>query len=110
MALTGFYDSLLAAGRASREGLSQFLRAELPRLWMQAYGEMRADGANVVAFWHGTFEYIYDHYDVLEQAQDPVGEPRLVAAIGISAPKSTPRDDYRLRGWVGPTGRLFGSG
>lgn len=35
-------------------------------------------------------------------------EGRLVVAYGRSAPRPRARDDSRLRGWVGPTQRMFG--
>jgi len=35
-------------------------------------------------------------------------EDRLVAVLGLSAPQSMGRDDYRLRGWVGPTEKIYG--
>ena len=35
-------------------------------------------------------------------------EDRLVVAFGRSAPGKRSRDDNRLRGWVGPTEKLFG--
>ena len=41
---------------------------------------------------------------------DPSQESCLVAAYGISAPQDSPRDDRRLRGWVGRTERVFGKG
>lgn len=63
---------------------------------------------------HGTFEYIYDDYASLEAVgtvpYDPNAEARLVAALGRSEPRKAMRDDYRLKGWVGATERMFGRG
>jgi hypothetical protein len=39
---------------------------------------------------------------------DPQVESRLVAVMGLSAPDKKARDDYRLRGWVGPTQKMYG--
>lgn len=37
-------------------------------------------------------------------------EGRLIGVLGCSSPKITRRDDYRLKGWVGATEKVFGSG
>ncbi len=60
----------------------------------------------------GSFEYIYDAFDLLVAQglvpDDPDTESRLVVAVGFSAPPEKQRDDPRLRGWVGPTETIFG--
>jgi hypothetical protein len=38
----------------------------------------------------------------------PDAEARLVGVLGRSEPKIERRDDGRLRGWVGPTQKMFG--
>jgi hypothetical protein len=90
----------------------EFLFEELPLLWRDAYVEMTAHPPNVVRWRHGDFEYIYDDYASLEAAgsvpYDPKAEARLVAAVGRSRPKAGARDDYRLKGWVGATEKMFG--
>jgi hypothetical protein len=40
---------------------------------------------------------------------DPAVEDRLVAFLGKSARRGNARDDYRLKGWVGPTNKTYGS-
>ena len=35
-------------------------------------------------------------------------EDRLVGVLGLSAPQIRVRDDYRLKGWVGPTEKMYG--
>jgi hypothetical protein len=61
---------------------------------------------------HGTFEYVFDHYTSFEDARvvpySVTEEGRLVIAFGRSAPLQRPRDDNRLRKWIGPTERAFG--
>lgn len=61
---------------------------------------------------HGSFEYIYDNYTMLEAIGEvpchPTAERRLVAVHGLSAPRPRRRDDGRPRGWVEPTERTFG--
>lgn len=60
----------------------------------------------------GGFEYVFDHYTSLEASgavpYSATEESRLVVAYGRSAPRKQARDDYRLRGWVGPTEKAFG--
>lgn len=99
------------AGRAT-EQLIAFLREELPYSWRDAYLEMALRPTDIVRVRYGSFEYIYDHYPELQPTStastDPSMEPRLVGVLGCSAPRQSRRDDYRLKGWVGPTERAFG--
>jgi hypothetical protein len=37
-------------------------------------------------------------------------EGRLVGVLGCSTPKTTRRDDYRLKEWLGATEKVFGPG
>jgi hypothetical protein len=92
------YDALLAEAPPSTP-MAEYLRQELPYLWLDAYFEMTPRPTNVVAFTHGTFEYPYDDYATSE-ATGPVGsdavtEARLVAAVGFSRPVPRLRDDSR---------------
>ncbi len=91
---------------------AEYLRRELPYLWLDAYSAMTRRRTNVVIFTQGSFDYVYDDYASLEAsgAVDPDEniEARLVGAIGFSRPNPRRRDDSRLRGWVGPTGATFG--
>ena len=106
------YTDLLAQARVGPESVHQHLRRELPYLWLDQYLEMTPRETNILVFPHGTFDYLYDDYASLEATgvvePDGVTEARLVAAVGISRPSQRSRDDARLRGWVGPTGRTFG--
>ena len=106
------YDALLNDAIASGEPVNEYLRRELPAVWLEAYVEMSPRKVNVVLFTHGSFDYVYDDYATLEATgvveRDAVTEARLVAAVGLSQPGPRPRDDARLRGWVGPTGAIFG--
>ena len=107
------YRSVLEeAGERSTDAMIAFLSEELPYLWRDAYVEMTPRPTNIVRFRHGTFEYIYDDYASLEASSpvpyDPNAEARLVAVLGRSEPRRRARDDYRLKGWVGPTEKIFG--
>lgn len=99
-------------GECSVEETVAFLLEELPYLWRDAYMEMTSHRTNIVRLRHGAFEYIYDDYASLEASgavpYDLKAEARLVAVLGRSEPRKTGRDDYRLKGWVGPTEKMFG--
>ncbi len=66
----------------------------------------------IVQVRHGTFEYVFDNYQGLEQKGavpfSPVEDGRLIVAYGRSAPDLRRRDDYRLRGLIGPTNTALG--
>src|SRR6266536_2586556 len=102
------YQAIIAEALAtSIEQLVAFLSAELPYIWRDEYLAATTLPTSVVRIRHDSFEYIYDNYTMLEALGEvpyhPKAESRLVAVHGISAPRPTKRDDYRLRGWVGPT-------
>jgi hypothetical protein len=92
--------------------LIDFLCAELPYIWRDAYTEMTTHPLNIVRWTYGSFEYIFDHYASLEMTGAVPNsvdiEARLVAVSGCSTPSRLPRDDYRLKGWIGATGKVFG--
>lgn len=98
-------------GRTTEE-IVAILSAELPPVWADAYRRMRSRSDEIVVFRHGSFEYVFDHDTVFEATgvvpPDPTEESRLVAAFGRSNPSKGRRDDYRLKGWVGPTEKAFG--
>lgn len=106
------YDSVLAEAKDRSADVTAYLRHTLPALWFDAYCAMTPRVTNVLRFTHGTFEYLYDDYATLEATgagvRDDIAEARLVAAVGISSPADRKRDDSRLRGWLGPTGRVLG--
>lgn len=90
----------------------EYLAEELPYLWCEAYKQMSPRETYILRVEHNTFTFILDAYHVLEVMGvvplDPVKDSRLVAALGTSAPGKKARDDYRLKGWVGPTGEMYG--
>ena len=108
------YRRVVVEATGSSCGLVEFLLEELPYVWRDAYLEMTSHPTDIVRWRRGSFEYIYDDYASLEASgavpYDPTAEARLVAAVGRSEPRLGPRDDSRLRGWVGATGKMFGPG
>lgn len=97
------YEQLLARGERSGEPIETYLRGELPDLWHSQYLAMARRPTEVFVFTYKTFDYIFDTYQQ-DEPYDPLTgvlptEARLVAAIGVSKPKTSGRDDGRLRGW-----------
>jgi hypothetical protein len=96
----------------SQSQLIAHLQERLPLLFRDAYQEMTGRKTDIVRVRYNTFEYFYDHYPELQANEIPVAhsmiEPRLVGVLGCSSPQKAKRDDYRLKGWVGPTEKHFG--
>jgi hypothetical protein len=109
------YETLLreADGLTQAESLGYF-EEHLPYVCRDAYQARAGRSAVILRIHHGTFEYVFDHYTSLEASgvvpYSASEESRLVVAYGRSAPQRRARDDYRLRGWIGPTQRAFGRG
>lgn len=107
------YQRMIAAAARYGEPVREFLRAELPHVWHEAY-VAAAPGrqVNLGVVTRGTFEYIYDDQDTFVATGVVLDElnleSRVVAVIGTSAPDLRRRDDYRLRGWLGATEETFG--
>lgn len=107
------YTRMAAAAAGYGETVEDFLRAELPHVWHDAYLAMTPGRrVNLSVIPRGTFEYFYDDHDTLVATgvvPDELNvESRVVAVIGTSSPEPRPRDDSRLRGWLGPTDNTFG--
>jgi hypothetical protein len=88
------------------------LLRKLHAIWKRAYLEMTQRPTDIFFITYGAFNYIFDDYATLEaRGRVPYNsllEARLVAAFGKSEPRRCMRDDYRLKGWVGPTETAFG--
>jgi hypothetical protein len=106
------YAAVLSRAPSACSEVTAFLIDELPYVWRDAYTEMTSRVTNIVRWRYGAFEYLFDDYASLETTgvvpYDPNVEARLVAALGCSEPRETARDDYRLRGWIGATKKVFG--
>jgi hypothetical protein len=107
------YQTLLTAIPGTLEDKIAALAEELPHLWRDAYVRTSSRSTSIVRISDGSFEYLYDNYSYLEASgtvsYDPTIEDRVVAVYGQSTPLPKPRDDYRLRGWVGATEKIYGS-
>jgi len=100
----------------SMEQMIAYFKEHLPFRWRDAYLKMTQRPTDIVKVTGGTergFIFMYDHYPEMQPPltgiADPAIEPRVVCVYGISAPQKLERDDYRLKGWVGPTGKMFGN-
>lgn len=84
----------------------------LPSIWIEAYKKDCNHLTDICIITHGTFEFIYDDVDSLKVKgivpEDSKNASRIVAILGKSLPMKKNRDDYRLRGWVGPTEKIYG--
>lgn len=110
--LTPSLDYAGILGRAEKDDAISYLLEELPQAWFEAYCNMTPRKTNVCRFPLGSFEYLFDDLATLEAMSEVPSsadnESRVVAAIGICKTQSLKRDDYRLKGWVGPTEKRFG--
>ena len=99
-------------GLNSEEALRYF-EQQLPFVCRDAYVARSTRPAVILQVRQGNFEYVFDHYASLEASgavpYSATEESRLVVAHGRSAPRKRLRDDYRLRGWIGPTEKAFGA-
>jgi hypothetical protein len=107
------YSGALAGIRAaSLEATGAAFVEQLLSVWKAAYLLMTPHVVDTFVVRHRSFHYMFDDYATLEATgkvpYDPVIEARLVAAVGWSKPQSSCRDDYRLKGWVGPTEAWWG--
>lgn len=96
------YSVILDSAKVAEVSVSDYLRRELPSHWCHAYFSMSERPTDLIIFTYGTFDYLFDAYQPRER-YDPLSnvppiEARLIAAIGVSKPKRSCRDDSRLRG------------
>jgi hypothetical protein len=107
------YDVLLREAGAAQalDGLVEALSEELSYAWLESYKAMTRHPVNVCRLYHGAFRYIYDNYSELERSgrvpYSTTIEDRVVAVYGRSGPRSDLRERRRLRGWLGPTTKVF---
>jgi hypothetical protein len=89
----------------------EYLCEELPYLWTEDYKDSCNHATDICRISVGNFEYIFDDClgsDKLGVNPNSKIESRVVAAFGKSSQWVKKRDDYRLRGWLGPTNTFLG--
>jgi hypothetical protein len=101
------YARLIAAASSYGEPVADFLRAELPHVWFDAYLGMTSDRPpNVSVITRGTFDYLYDDYDTAAARR----QSRLVACRPALSRDGNllldPRgrlvlEPSQLHGWIG---------
>lgn len=95
----------------SYDEIGKLLQEKIIRIWIDEYKVQCNRATDIGSMFNGSFEYIYDDCESLVKKgilPSENTESRMVAATGISFPKLTKRDDYRLKGWLGKTETVFG--
>jgi hypothetical protein len=96
----------------SYDELVDYLTKTLPQFWVNFYEKQSNRLTDICVIPLGTFEFIYDDTDSLMDRgilpEYTKIASRIVSAYGKSSPQKINRDDYRLRGWVGPTEKIYG--
>lgn len=109
---TTYKEMLAGAENAGAGEIIDYLSDELPYLWTTEYMETCNRITDISRIAIGSFEYLFDDSVTLEakgliDVAEKI-EARVVAAFGTSVRLNKPRDDYRLRGWIGPSNTAFG--
>jgi hypothetical protein len=107
------FDALVReTAEQSLDARRDYFESHVPYLARDVYLTTSSRPAEILQFRHGSFVYVFDYYTYFEETgQVPYSssaESRLVVVCGRSSPRKRRRDDNRLRGWVGPTGRMYG--
>jgi hypothetical protein len=113
-AIEEIYRSLFdEAGECLLQHVIEFLNQELPYVWVDAYKQMMPRYMNIIQVQYGLFNYVFDWHTIFDPNVPtpylPIIESRLIGVLGQSQPRKARRDDYRLKGWVGSTGQMFGN-
>lgn len=103
---------LIEVNQLSYEEVVIHLMESLPSFWVETYKKDSNRLTDICIISNGTYEFIYDDTDSLIVRgivpEDSKNAARIVAVFGKSSPKKKKRDDCRLRGWVGPTEKIYG--
>jgi hypothetical protein len=103
---------LIGTEDAEPKTIIEYLCEELPYIWIEDYKNNCSHATDVCRISIESFEYIFD--DCLSLSEPDIRsnskiESRVVAAFGMSKQSGKKRDDYRLRGWLGPTNTFLGT-
>lgn len=96
------------SGMASKEAAAH-CDGELPRLWMAEYRSW-VSRSNIHQMTIGSHTFLFDFTSEFSDGCDDVQEDRVVAAYGCSTPPVERRDASRMKGYLGPTGKIYGAG
>lgn len=95
------------------EKIIKFLWGKLPDRWCEKYQEMTPTVTNILRFDDNGFEFIFDFSSELVAKgivpRDQAVEDRLVTVFGRSKPNHKKRDNNRIKGFLGPSSKVFGN-
>ncbi|MGE5340945.1 MAG: hypothetical protein ACM3SY_05620 [Candidatus Omnitrophota bacterium] len=107
-----YQDIIREIESATLEEKIKFLTDILPNEWLIQYKAFTHRPTDVVIFNYGQFDYIFDTYTYPKDWSPTISNPeiarRVVAAFGRSAPPIENREVSRIKGWCGPTEKVFG--
>lgn len=84
------------------------LQNTLPAEWINAYEIQTSNTTNLLEFTINRFTYIFDFQAGLEPKTEV--EDRVVVAYGIAEQIDEARDTNRMKGFLGPSTKVFGEG
>ena len=108
------YDYILSELSTSDiEKIIKFLREMLPDEWCEKYRKMTPTVTNIHQFNDNSFDFLFDFSSELVTKgvvhRDQAVEDRMVAVFGRSRPSSRKRDVSRMKGFLGPSSKVFGN-
>jgi len=108
------YDYILSELSTSDiEEIIKFLWEMLPDKWCEKYRKMTPAVTNIIQFNDNGFEFLFDFSSELVTKGvipgDQAIEDRVVAVFGRSRPSSRKRDANRMKGFLGPSSKVFGN-
>lgn len=93
------------------EEIIKFLCEMLPDEWCEKYRKMTPTATNIHQFNDNSFEFLFDFSSELVTKgvvpRDQAVEDRVVAVFGRSRPNSRKRDASRMKGFLGPSSKVF---
>jgi len=107
------YDYILSELSTSDiEEIIKFLREMLLDEWCEKYRKMTPTVTNILQFNDNSFDFLFDFSSELVTKgvvpRDQAVEDRMVAVFGRSRPISRKRDASRIKGFLGPSSKVFG--
>ncbi len=109
------YDQIISQlSLQSIEDKTVQLKELLPGLWCEEYRKMTPTETNILQFTNLGFEFLFDLSAELVAsgavAEDQAVEDRVVGVFGKSTTQSEKRDSNRMKGFLGPSTKVFGEG
>jgi len=108
------YDYILSELSTSDiEEIIKFLWEMLPDEWCEKYRKMTPTVTNILQFNDNGFEFLFDFSSELVTKGivpvDQAVEDRVVAVFGRAQSNSRKRDADRMKGFLGPSSKVFGN-